>query len=189
MGIRSESGVEGKREYEARNRAHWQGCQQRAALFASLHPPADDIFFAIDVNDDGKGRTIKRKLRNFSPFVQKSFPDKIAHQEMPYIFPEDDEEGRCKTLGFTWRCKTSDVKSAPMGKAVCDQDSGVKPGISNRVYFINIGKGTIFHICDDRGCDLSAASPETISGVDKRYNGWIFDDDRPEIEKRFIGYL
>jgi Domain of unknown function (DUF3885) len=80
---------------------------------------------------------------------------------MPYIFPEDDEEGIYKTYRFTLKCETSDFKYIPLLKAICNQDLGIKPSIFHRVYFININKNTIFHVYDDRGCDLLATSPET----------------------------
>jgi len=33
---------------------------------------------------------------------------------------------------------------------------GIKPKIYHDVFFINIKKETIFHVYDDRGCDLLA---------------------------------
>ena len=45
-----------------------------------------------------------------------------------------------------------------MIKAICNQDMGIKPRIFHMVYFININKNTIFHIYDDRCCDVLATS-------------------------------
>ena len=70
-------------------------------------------------------------------------------------------------------------------KAICNQDMGLEPRIFHRVYFININRKTIFHVYDDRGCDLLATSSATIRDVYSRYNDWILDYDRPEIEKVF----
>jgi hypothetical protein len=53
------------------------------------------------------------------------------------------------------------------------------------VYFININKKTIFHVYDDRGCDVLATLPETIRDMYERYNDWILDYDKPEIDKVF----
>lgn len=186
IGIRFELGVEWKSEYDYPNSPYLLGCYKRSiTLFEALHSPTDDIFIVVDVNDYDKGKNIKRKLNNFSPFVEKSLLYKLNHSIFPYIFPEDDEEGTYKTHRFTLKCKTSDFKYIPLLKAICNQDLGIKPSMFHRVYFININKNTIFHVYDDRGCDLLATSPETIRDIYKRYNDWILDYDRPEIDKVF----
>ncbi len=145
----------------------------------------DDIIFVVDVNDYDKGKNIKRKFKNFSPYGEKSLLYKLNPKVMHNIFTEDDEEGLNRTHRFMLKCKTSDFKYIPMLKAICNQDLGVKPCFFNRVYFININKVTISHVYDDKGCDLLATLTETIRGIYKRYNDWILDYDRPEIEKVF----
>ena len=44
--------------------------------------------------------------------------------------------------------------------------------------FYKYQKGTIFHIYDDRGADLIAASIDSIQGIYEKYNNWILDYDR-----------
>lgn len=110
---------------------------------------------------------------------------KIKHKKIPYIFPEDDEAGTYKTHRFTLKCKTSELKYIPLLKAICNQDLGIRPSIFHRVYFINTSRRTIFHVYDDRGCDLLATSPETIRDIYINYNDWILDYDRNEIDEVF----
>lgn len=186
IGIRFELGLEQKWKNNHSNSSYIQECYRRAiTLFESIHSPTDSIFVIVDVNDYHKGKHINRKLKNFPPYVERSLLYKLSYQLMPYIFPEDDEEGKYRTHRFTLKCKTSDLKYIPLLKAICNQDLGVKPSFFNKVYFININKNTIFHVYDDRGCDLLATSPETIRGIYDRYNDWILDYDRAEIEKVF----
>lgn len=186
IGIRFELGVEWKREYNWPNNPYILGCYKRAiTLFEALHSPKDDIYVVMDVNDFERGKNIKLKLKNFPPYVEKSLLYRLKHQIKPYIFPEDDEECLYKTHRFTLKCKTADFKYIPLLKAICNQDLGLRPSIFHRVYFININKKTIFHVYDDRGCDLLAISPETIRDVYKKYSDWILDYDRNEIEKVF----
>lgn len=155
-------------------------------LFKSLHSPTDDIFIVVDINDFDKSKTFKHKLKNFSPYVkEKSLLYRLNHKIVPYIFPEDNEEGTYKTHRFTLKCKTSHFKYVSMLKAICNQDLGINPSIFHRVYFININKKTIFHVYDDRGCDLLATSRETIRDVYNKYNDWILDYDKDEIDKLF----
>jgi hypothetical protein len=186
IGIRFELGVEWKREYDYPDNPYVLGCYKRAiTLFEALHSPTDDIFVVMDVNDFYKGKNIERELKNFSPYVEKSLLYRLKHKMMPYVFPEDDDEDEYKTHRFTLNCKTAEIKYKPLLKALCNLDLGIRPRMEHRVYFININKKTIFHVYDDRGCDLLATSPETIRDMFKIYNDWILDYDRHEIDKVF----
>ncbi|MEA0562665.1 DUF3885 domain-containing protein [Lysinibacillus irui] len=183
IGIRFELGSD---NYYEEN-IYMQEVYQRAiTLFESLHFQDEEIFIVVDVNDFGDSKTYKHKARIFSPYIRsRSLLYTLKHTEMSYIFPEDNEEGKCKTNRFTLQCKVSDVKYIPLLKALCNQGLGIQPNIIHRIYFINIKRKTIFHIYDDRGCDLLATSSESIRDIYFTYNDWILDYDRDEIDKVF----
>lgn len=187
IGIRFELGVEWNGEYNYENSPYVQGVYKWAiTLFESLHSKDEEIFVVIDVNDFGDGRTYKHKARIFSPYVyKKSILYKLKHTEIPYIFPEDDEGGTCKTHRFILKCKASGIRYIPLLKAVCNQDLGIEPSVFHRVYFLNIKRKTIFHVYDDRGCDVLATSPDTLRGVYHTYNDWVLNYDKDEIDKVF----
>lgn len=187
IGIRFKLGVEWDGEYNFENSTYVQGLYKRAVmLFESLHSQDEEIFVVVDVDDFGNGKTFKHKARIFSPYVYgKSILYKLKHAEIPYVFPEDDEDGKYKTHRFTLKCKASDMKYISLLKAVCNQDLGIQPSIFHRIYFINIKRKTIFHVYDDRGCDLIATFPESIRDIYSTYNDWILDYDKDEIDKVF----
>ncbi|MEG0385069.1 DUF3885 domain-containing protein [Solibacillus cecembensis] len=187
IGIRFELGVGWDRKYNYENSPYVQGVYKRAVtLFEALHLQNEDIFVVVDVNDFGDGKSYKHKTRLFSPYVyEKSTLYKLKHAEMSYIFPEDDEDGKYKTHRFTLKCKASDINYISLLKAVCNHDLGFQPSIFHRVYFFNIERKTIFHVYDDRGCDLLATSTESIRDIYNTYNDWILDYDRDEIDKVF----
>lgn len=187
IGIRFKLGVNYDYNNIYENCPYLEGVYNRAiTLFQSLHSKTDDIYIVVDVNDFADGETFKHKLNIFSKYVkEKSDLFKLQKNTIPYVFPEDDEDGLYKTHRFTLKCKVSDLKYIPMLKAICNQDMGIKPSIFHRVYFININKNTIFHIYDDRGCDVLATSPNTIRDMYHTYNDWILDYDRNKIDKVF----
>ena len=186
IGIRFELGVAWQNEYEYPNSPYVLGCYERAiTLFEFLHSPTEEMFVVIDVNDFENGRNLKHQLKNFYRYVKKSLLFRVKHQELPYIFPEDNEGASYKTHRFTLNCKTSEFKYILLLKAICNQDLGLKPSIYHRVYFININRKTIFHVYDDRGCALLATSPVTIRDVYHKYNDWILNYDRSEFDKVF----
>ncbi|MCO0601354.1 DUF3885 domain-containing protein [Peribacillus butanolivorans] len=182
IGIRFELGVEWKIEYDFENSPYLKGVYKRAInLFKSLHLDDEEIFVVANVNDYGD-----KKVNIFYPFVRdKDVLYKLKHKVIPYVFPEDDEEGRYITHRFMLRCKTSDIRYVPLLKVICNQDMGIRPSIFHDIFFININRETIFHVYDDRGCDLLAKSAETIRDTYNIYNGWILDYDREEIDKVF----
>ncbi len=187
IGIRFKLGVNYDYNNIYENCPYLEGVYNRAiTLFQSLHATEDDIYIVVDVNDFADGETFKHKLNIFSKYVkEKSDLFKLQKNTIPYVFPEDDEDGLYKTHRFTLKCKVSDLKYIPMLKAICNQDMGIKPSIFHRVYFININKNTIFHIYDDRGCDVLATSPNTIRDMYHTYNDWILDYDQNKIDKVF----
>ncbi|MBE7117886.1 DUF3885 domain-containing protein [Bacillus paranthracis] len=187
IGIRFKLGVNYDCTNIYENCPYLEGVYNRAiTLFQSLHSKTDDMYIVVDVNDFADGETFKHKLNIFSKYVkEKSDLFKLQKNTIPYVFPEDDEDGLYKTHRFTLKCKVSDLKYIPMLKAICNQDMGIKPRIFHMVYFINVNKNTIFHIYDDRGCDVLATSPNTIRDMYHTYNDWILDYDRNKIDKVF----
>lgn len=187
VGIRFELGVGWKKEYIYPDNPYVIGCYKRAiTLFEFIHSSDDELLVVMDINDFDKGRNLHRKLKNFSPYVEKSLLYTLNHKKIPYVFPEDDDEGKYNTHRFTLKCQTSDFKYKSLLKAICNHDVGLKPSVFHRVYFINMTKKTIFHVYDDRGCDVLATSPETIRELYETYNDWILNHNRPEIDKLFL---
>lgn len=187
IGIRFKLGVNYDYNNIYENCPYLEGVYNRAiTLFQSLHSETDDMYIVVDVDDYADGENFKHKLNIFSKYVkEKSDLFKLQKNTIPYVFPEDDEDGVYKTHRYTLKCKVSDLKYIPMIKAICNQDMGIKPRIFHRVYFININKNTIFHIYDDRGCDVLATSPNTIRNMYHTYNDWILEYDRNKIDKVF----
>ncbi|MFC0190026.1 DUF3885 domain-containing protein [Fictibacillus aquaticus] len=184
--IRFELGVVELRDYE-RDSLYLENVYNRAVtIFKALHSNNGDIFVVANVSDYGYGITPKHKINIFSKYVKKkSVLSKLTQTTIPYVYPEDDDEGDCKTHRFTLRCKPSDIKFQSMIRAICNQDIGVRPTIPHEIYFININSKTIFSVYDDRGCDLVGSCVDSIRNIYKEYNDWILDYDRNEIDKIF----
>ncbi|WP_186579570.1 DUF3885 domain-containing protein [Aquibacillus kalidii] len=187
IGIRFKLGVGYDVEYAYENSPYLNGVNKRAnTLFQAIHASDDDLYMVVDVYDFADGATFRHKLNIFSKYIgDKNVLFKLQHHTIPFVYPEDNEDGVFQTHRFTLKCNTSDIASPHLIKAICNQDMGLTPSISHRVYFINRSKNTIFHIYDDRGCDLIATSVDTIRGIYQEFNEWILDYDREQIDKVF----
>lgn len=62
---------------------------------------------------------------------------------------------------------------------------GRKPIIYGDWFFMNLTKGIILHLYDDRGMDVVGSSVEVLSDLYKSHNSWILDYDRARIDSVF----
>lgn len=53
------------------------------------------------------------------------------------------------------------------------------------IYFINVTRKMIYHLYDDRGCDVIASNKEDLRTLYEEFNDWILDYDREQINKIF----
>ncbi|MFK3937753.1 DUF3885 domain-containing protein [Alkalihalobacillus sp. NPDC078783] len=186
VGIRFEVGVSMDVDYTIPHNPYIQGCYRRAiTLFESLHQKDDDIIVVIDVDNVFGFNHLKRRLKHFYRYVDKSLLYSLKHEVLS-LYPEE-EDYHIETHRFSLSCKAREFHHVNLLKAICNQDFGLTPKQINNVYFINQRTKTIFHVYDDRGCDLIAASALDIKDIYKRFNDWILDYDREEIDEVFNG--
>lgn len=145
------------------------------ALFSALHNADDELFIvAHDYQLVGVKRKGKRPKLFTSYLRDKNVKYRIQHRIVPH---EEDDMEVCKHQ-FSLRCQVKDLHHQRLVEALFN---AAMPWI----YFVNLTKGTIFHIYDDRGGDLVAAKKETIEGIYNKYNNWILDYDRDKMDELF----
>jgi hypothetical protein len=84
------------------------------------------------------------------------------------------------------------IRYVPLLKAICYEDFAHPSTILKNnqesgyeIYFLNLTKKIIFHLYDDRGCDILAANKEEIRYLYQELNDWILDYDRKRIDLLF----
>lgn len=155
------------------------------SLFKSLHSLQDEIIIVANVHQDEKSR-LRKKLKIFQHYIKsKDVLIKLQHNTIPFVFEEVDASFNLKTDRYNLRCNVSDVKYIKLIKAICNRDMDILPKILHDIFFINMTNDTIFHVYDDRGCDVIALNKESISPLYKNYNDWILDYERDKIDKIF----
>ena len=50
-------------------------------------------------------------------------------------------------------------------------------GLTGNVYFLDTFRDVLFHLYDDRGCDIVAATPETLASLRDSCRDWIVETD------------
>ena len=70
-------------------------------------------------------------------------------------------------------------------EGIGNYEQGRDPSIGESVYFISIEKDIIFHMYDDRGCDVFGLYKDTLVPLYHKFRKWILDFNRVEIDHAF----
>ncbi|MGG2091474.1 DUF3885 domain-containing protein [Bacillus sp. S13(2024)] len=156
-------------------------------LFKSLHSSNDEIIIVANVHHAREENILRRrKLKIFSNYIKsKKVLFKLRHQVIPYVFEEAYDIYDFETHRYTLECKVSDVKYTNLIKAICNREMDIKPQIFYDVFFINKTKSTIYHVYDDRGCDVIALEKVALNDLYKTLNSWVLEYDRERIDNIF----
>lgn len=67
-------------------------------------------------------------------------------------------------------------------EGIGNYEQGREPSIGQSVYFISTQKDIIFHMYDDRGCDVFSINKDNLLPLYHKYRKWILDYNRIEID-------
>jgi hypothetical protein len=169
---------------------YFQEVQKRAiTIFENIFDKSDLIFVVF------MDHKYKRRKIRFSNFVFKQI-EKLEKSEIGYTvekqlyFPYDKHDISNVAIVKTTLDRV-DFKNIIVAISHLDFPSR-QPRFDNNgmftdkeVHFININKKIIFNMYDDRGLDIIAPHKETLLPFYEKFNDWILDYDREEIDKQF----
>lgn len=161
-------------------------------LFKALFTKDDEIIIATNAIFEYKLKHQIKKLNLYPRYIKKKqLLRNLKLDVIPDIFAEEDEipDPDDNTYRYMINCKVSDVDYINLVKAICNQNVGRKPSFHHAVFFLNLNKGIILHIYDDRGCDVISSSASALKNIYTKYHDWISDDDRESINKTFDGLI
>ncbi|MGE6626930.1 DUF3885 domain-containing protein [Bacillus pumilus] len=150
--------------------------------------PEDDILFVTDVYTQHEHELMKQKLLVYQKYVRRQVRNRLRHELLTYVRPELDEPLTLER--FTLSCQLQDIRLHPLLQAMCQEDfyapnQIMKGKLDYEIYLINLSKQMIFHLYDDRGCDLIAAEPERLRPVYEGLQHWLLDYDRAQMDRLF----
>lgn len=70
-------------------------------------------------------------------------------------------------------------------KGIANLEMGFDPGIDQRIFFFDPSTDKAFHMYDDRGCFVWSDNADKIRDIYIKYNDWIVDYHRLEIDEHF----
>ena len=99
--------------------------------------------------------------------------------------PSLDATSNDNAVYFALRIPRDRLDHRTLFTAIANTDHVREPHLAGRVFLINTATPLIFHMYDDRGCDLIAAQRESLVLLYRRFNAWLLDYDRPQMDASF----
>ncbi|VDG96539.1 Uncharacterised protein [Lysinibacillus sphaericus] len=169
-----------------------QAFHRSITLFDEVFRGTDEIMLITDVHTTLSNSYLRKRPLNVYLKYVKQHDDlsRLRHEVIPDPF-EEEEEQRVNHR-FSLLCKKGDIRYQQLLQAICYEDFAhsstilkSNPSSGVEVYFINVTRNMIYHLYDDRGCDILAADKNDIRFLYETYNDWILDYDRNVIDETF----
>lgn len=183
-GLRYEVGVPNIPIYkdnnqEVLNKEYFEKALYRAKkLFEATFEPDDKICVVFQKCSDGR-----RKIQKNS-YIFKSINqfDKIEYLKVKKLYREYQySKNECyRRVAIHTKLNNIDYSSIINKDIYTDFEGG-----HIESFFINIDKGVIYNIYDDRSLDIIAKDKETLRELYTNFNHWILDYDREKIDNIF----
>ncbi|MEJ8303992.1 DUF3885 domain-containing protein [Saccharibacillus sacchari] len=155
-------------------------------LYGWLHQEEDKLLVVTNAHFLDRLRRHERKLNVYRRRVNDyRILRKLSQVAIPYIYADGEDDENIETHRFVLECQSRDLRSAHLVRSLCNADFNIKPSIKHEVYVINKTTGTIFHVYDDRGCDVISTSTDALREVYTACNDWVLEYDRQRIETIF----
>lgn len=159
------------------------------SLFEEVFKPEDFVYLYIK----DYGGSEDRMFGNNTPsYLDDLLSSQAIEEDVLYDIDEDIDESTGNTIEiknefrvkFVYS-KLSSINYRDILRGIGNYEQGRDPSIGQSVYFINMEKDIVFHMYDDRGCDVYGLTKETLSPAYRNFRKWILDYNRIEIDHSF----
>ncbi|MFB1050885.1 DUF3885 domain-containing protein [Paraliobacillus sp. JSM ZJ581] len=167
--------------------------KQTLTIFNELFDQKDDLILVTNTYCQKELQNRKRLAVYQSNLRDKNNLRNLKVKTFPYPF-EIDISYEYEMQQFALHCKVNDIRIDRLLKAAINEDfPSLKPRFGSNyshypdVFFVNITKGIIFFVYDDRGCEVIACTSDRLRPLYEKHFNLVDDLDRERIEKG-LGY-
>lgn len=163
--------------------------ERSTGIFNKVFHNSNEMLLITDVHSAKNDSILQRRpTKVYQKFIKdKKLRAKLQHHKLPTVFLADNFGEDFKddvTHRFILPCKKNDIRYTQLLTAI-GIDLHIRSNNGTDIYFINLTKRMIYHLYDDRGCDVIASDKEDLRLLYEDLNGWILDYDRDEIDQLF----
>lgn len=107
----------------------------------------------------------------------------MQSRTLPYEFDESDDE--LYTREWIVEVKAKELRMPYVLESIENVDFKRKPTSGGRIYLYNKSNDILFHMYDDRGCDVFSSDKSALLPLYHLHRKWILDYNRYEIDSIF----
>lgn len=147
------------------------------AIYASI--PHNPNILRID------GYPSKNRVKKLTKTICRLCNLPIPHEQVlkPFKWSEGDEP--VLQLQLYWDLERIPFAPDKLLQETIKADIGGYNDLASSVYYTDTYNLILYHLYDDRGADLVAADKELLRPIYKKFNSWILDYDRENIDSIF----
>lgn len=160
------------------------------AYFEEIYHRATTIFNALfDANDEII--IVNRLIRHIEdkrlvlPRIKRFINNKKMIYGLKCKTAPDQFDEEVETKEYYLNVKKDDIRLRYLIQSISNKDFARKPMVDGFMYVLNLTKNTLFHMYDDRGCDVYSFDKETLLPLYQNFRKWILDYNRIEIDRQF----
>jgi hypothetical protein len=164
-----------------------EAASRATAIFNEIFDDENEIAIIYKIFSDGR-----RKIRKNSTFFRLlGHPDTFRIEYSRQRSPQDTVDWGARS--YHWKIATvitkyGQIKHADFINYAINSDFRIRTRrFQEPCVFINLSKGIIVDLYDDRGMDVIAKQTDVIQSLYHKFNDWILNYDRSKIDSIFGG--
>ena len=172
------------------NRAKQAGAAGKVIFEEIFQDPEETVWVMVnDFGDRDENNHDNGDVKN--TYIRTLFPDNAVFEErevqsmLKSRLMDEEWESQYEYTQWFWKGPVKDLQYPELLQAIANQDNGVFPKIYQTVLFIVPNRDLVFYMYDDRGCQVFSDEAEKLRWLYEKYNDWIVDYHRAEIDAFF----
>jgi len=149
-------------------------------IFNELFQSNDTIYIVVNSfeHDTDTNDLTGNDISTIKTFIKK-FID-----ECTFLYQPKEDTWSCKR--YVIKATVDNVDISRLLEEIVWSDVDGRNNLASGVYFINPRNHIIFYLYDDRGLDIVANKVSTLTRIYEKYNNWILNYDREQIDRLFL---
>ncbi len=162
-----------------------QATKRATQLFENYIEEDFDLYIIVyDLFDEIFARTPNYlyEILDSKLIEKEQFEENLALPYFPYV---DDEIERIKGKLTIYKTKRGNINYNLIFNGIANTEMGFLPTVHQLVYFFQPKTKKWFWMYDDRGCLMFSESVSDLKPSYLKFNDWLVETQRPEMEEQF----
>ena len=169
-----------------------EAVERSVTLFDEVFYEEDNLLVVADVYTTKDHLFLKKRpLTTYRTFVkEQDVLNQLRHELIPEGISEEGEE--MVTHRFLQPGCKMDIQYELLMEHVCYESVRIpltglreQPNATFEIYFLNLDRGMVYHLYNERGCDILASDKNDLRFLYEKYTHWICEKERSKMDALF----